>query len=85
MALSSEVNVLKHEMVPEHSIMSAEDVELLFSTYRIGSEDLPRIYHDDPAVLAIGAKINDVIKIVRKSLTAGRAESYRLVVKRPKK
>ena len=65
--------------------MSDEDVELLFSTYRISSEDLPRIYHDDPATLAIGAKINDVIKIVRKSLTAGRAESYRLVVKRPKK
>ncbi|MCL2460903.1 MAG: DNA-directed RNA polymerase subunit H [Euryarchaeota archaeon] len=83
--MSSEVNVLKHEMVPEHSIMSGEDVELLFSTYRISTEDLPRIYHDDPAMLAIGAKINDVIKIVRKSLTAGRAESYRLVVKRPKK
>lgn len=65
--------------------MSGEDVELLFSTYRISTEDLPRIYHDDPAMLAIGAKINDVIKIVRKSLTAGRAESYRLVVKRPKK
>lgn len=65
--------------------MSNEDVELLFSTYRISTEDLPRIYHDDPAMLAIGAKINDVIKIVRKSLTAGRAESYRIVVKRPKK
>jgi len=65
--------------------MSNEDVELLFSTYRINTEDLPRIYHDDPAMLAIGAKINDVIKIVRKSLTAGRAESYRIVVKRPKK
>jgi DNA-directed RNA polymerase subunit H len=83
--LSAELNVLKHEMVPEHIIMSDEDVKTLFSTYNIGQEHLPKIYHDDPAVLAIGAKINDVIKIVRKSMTAGRAESYRLVVKRPKK
>ena len=83
--MSAELNVLKHEMVPEHSIMSDEDVKTLFSTYNIGQEHLPKIYHDDPAVLAIGAKINDVIKIVRKSMTAGRAESYRQVVKRPKK
>jgi hypothetical protein len=46
---------------------------------------LPKIYHDDPAVKEIGAKINDVIRIVRNSQTAGRAEAYRQVVKRPKK
>jgi len=80
-----ELNVLKHEMVPEHSIISEEDLNALFSRYQIGPEQLPKIYHDDPAVLAIGARISDVIKIVRKSMTAGRAESYRLVVKRPKK
>ena len=85
MVLNAELNVLKHEMVPEHSIMSDEDVKTLYSLYNIGQEHLPKIYHDDPAVLAIGARINDVIKIVRKSMTAGRAESYRLVVKRPKK
>lgn len=83
--MTAELNVLKHEMVPEHSIMSEEDVNALFSRYVIGPEQLPKIYHDDPAVLAIGARISDVIKIVRKSMTAGRAESYRLVVKRPKK
>jgi DNA-directed RNA polymerase subunit H len=85
MALNAELNVLKHEMVPEHSIMSDEDIKALFSKYNIGQEHLPKIYHDDPAVLTIGARINDVIKIVRKSMTAGRAESYRQVVKRPKK
>ncbi|HWQ66358.1 MAG TPA: DNA-directed RNA polymerase subunit H [Methanospirillum sp.] len=83
--MNAEVNVLRHEMVPEHSIMSEEDVKSLYSMYSIGQEHLPKIYHDDPAVSAIGAKINDVIKIVRKSMTAGRAESYRQVVKRPKK
>ncbi len=83
--MSAELNVLKHEMVPEHSIMSEEDVKNLYARYQIGPEQLPKMYHDDPAVLSIGARISDVIKIVRKSMTAGRAESYRLVVRRPKK
>lgn len=83
--IAQQLNVLKHEMVPEHSIMSDEEVQALFSRYEISAEHLPKIYHDDPAVLATNAKITDVIKIVRKSRTAGRAESYRLVVKRPKK
>ena len=83
--MTAELNVLKHEMVPEHSILDEEDEKNLFARYQIGPEHLPKIYHDDPAVLAIGARITDVIKIVRKSMTAGRAEAYRLVVKRPKK
>jgi len=83
--VTAELNVLKHEMVPEHSIMSEEDVKNLYARYQIGPEQLPKIYHDDPVVLSIGARIGDVIKIVRKSMTAGRAESYRLVVRRPKK
>jgi DNA-directed RNA polymerase subunit H len=65
--------------------MSEEEVSQLFSSYSITSEQLPKMYHDDPAVKVIGAKIGDVIRIIRTSQTAGRAESYRLVIKRPKK
>jgi DNA-directed RNA polymerase subunit H len=72
-------------MVPDHKIMSEEEVSQLFSSYSITSEQLPKMYHDDPAVKVIGAKIGDVIRIIRTSHTAGRAESYRLVIKRPKK
>ncbi|MDD1645140.1 MAG: DNA-directed RNA polymerase subunit H, partial [Methanomicrobiales archaeon] len=39
----------------------------------------------DPAVKTVKAKPGNVIRIIRSSQTAGRAESYRLVVKRPKK
>jgi len=46
---------------------------------------LPKIYHDDPAVKAIGGDVGNVIRITRDSRTAGRAEAYRLVMKRPKK
>ncbi|OPY45417.1 MAG: DNA-directed RNA polymerase subunit H [Methanoregulaceae archaeon PtaU1.Bin222] len=83
--MSLKLNVLEHVMVPDHQIMSEDEVQQLFSLYTISSEQLPKIYHDDPAVKVIGAKVGDVIRIVRMSHTAGRAESYRLVIKRPKK
>jgi DNA-directed RNA polymerase subunit H len=72
-------------MVPDHKIMSEEEVTQLLAHYNITTEQLPKVYHDDPAVKTIGAQVDDVIRIVRTSHTAGRAESYRLVIKRPKK
>jgi DNA-directed RNA polymerase subunit H len=81
----STINVLDHVMVPEHKIMSEEEVQSLFSRYHLTSDQLPKMFHDDPAVKAIKAKVGDVIRIVRYSQTAGIAESYRLVIKRPKK
>ena len=83
--MSTKLNVLKHLMVPDHKIMSEEEVSALLSRYHITTEQLPKIYHDDPAVKAINAQVDDVIRIVRMSHTAGRAEAYRLVIRRPKK
>ncbi len=83
--MSTKLNVLDHIMVPDHRIMSEEEVQQLYSLYAITSEQLPKIYHDDPAARAVGGKVGDVIRIIRISQTAGRAESYRLVIKRPKK
>ena len=83
--MSTKLNVLEHAMVPDHKIMSEEDVTELLTRYNITTEQLPKIYHDDPAVKEIGASADDVIRIIRASHTAGRAEAYRLVVKRPKK
>ncbi|HUU76434.1 MAG TPA: DNA-directed RNA polymerase subunit H [Methanoregulaceae archaeon] len=83
--MSTKMSVLDHIMVPDHKIMSEEEVSELLSLYKITSEQLPKMHQDDPAVKVIEAKIGDVIRIIRTSHTAGRAESYRLVVKRPKK
>lgn len=83
--MGTSLDVLKHEMVPDHQIMGEGEVVDLLMTYHITLEQLPKIYHDDSAVKAIGGEVGNVIRIVRDSRTAGRAEAYRLVVKRPKK
>ena len=83
--MSTKLNVLEHVMVPDHKIMSEEEVSELLVRYNITTEQLPKIYHDDPAVKTIGAEADDVIRIIRTSHTAGRAEAYRLVIRKPKK
>jgi DNA-directed RNA polymerase subunit H len=72
-------------MVPDHTIMSEDEVKALLERYSITFEQLPKIYHDDAAVKQINGKVGDVVRIVRQSQTAGIAEAYRLVIRRPKK
>jgi DNA-directed RNA polymerase subunit H len=47
--------------------------------YMVDRSKLPKIRKMDPA-LPEGAKIGDIIKIARKSATAGQAIYYRVVV-----
>ncbi len=75
-------DILKHTLVPHHEILSEEDVEKLLKAYKIKKEDLPQMLVTDPVAKAIGAKDGDIVKIVRKSPTAGTSISYRLVVKK---
>ncbi len=73
-------NVLKHEMVPEHVVISDQEVQNLLTRYNIELRQLPKILVTDAACKEIGAKKDDVIKIVRRSLTADEAVSFRLVI-----
>ncbi len=73
-------SIFDHELVPQHILLSREEAEEVLKTYRIKPYQLPYIKESDPAVRAIGAKPGDVVKIVRKSPTAGIAIAYRYVV-----
>jgi len=72
-------NIFKHELVPKHEILSPEEAKDLLRKYRVKPYQLPRIRASDIAVIAIGAKAGDILKITRKSLTAGKHVSYRYV------
>lgn len=77
-----EFDVLTHESVPEHAILKDEEIKELMQKLNIIPIQLPKILKTDPAVKAVGAKEDDIIKIVRKSPTAGVTTYYRLVVKK---
>lgn len=69
-----------HMLVPKHEVLSEKESEELLRILGISKEQLPKIKADDPIVKEIGAKPGDIVKITRKSLTAGESVFYRLVV-----
>jgi len=75
------MNILDHEWVPTHEIISSEEAKEIMDKYRITEELLPEILDTDPVAKIIGAKPGDFIKITRKSPTAGETIVYRLCVK----
>jgi len=73
------VEVSKHELVPDHTVLDGEEIEAVMEEYDIKKTDLPRITSSDPA-LTDEATVGDVIRIERDSRTTDRAVVYRLVV-----
>jgi len=69
------------EQVPLHEVMTEREVEELLNKYKIKKEQLPKIKSSDPVIKEIKAREGDVVRIMRKSRTAGRFISYRLVTK----
>lgn len=73
-------DILKHRLVPEHTILSKSEINKIIKELDIHPEQLPKIKQDDPVCKAIEAKPGDVLKITRKSHTAGKFVTYRLVL-----
>lgn len=73
-------DIFEHKLVPKHEILTKEERDRVLAQYRVQPYQLPQIKASDPAVKAIGAKPGDILRIVRKSPTAGEHAAYRYVV-----
>ena len=73
-------NVLNHVNVPLHEVLGDAEVKALLKQYGIVKEQLPKIRSSDPAVRVISAQPGTIVRITRRSPTAGVATAYRLVV-----
>ena len=73
-------DVMSHKLVPQHILLTSEENEELLTKLGVRKEQLPKIYLKDPCVKAIGAKVGDILRIVRDSHTAGASIAYRLVI-----
>jgi len=70
----------KHSLIPKHAKLSEKQKEDLIKDYNITLKALPRILKTDPGIQSLNAKPGNIIKISRKSMTAGETIFYRVVV-----
>jgi len=80
-------NVAEHELVPEHYLLSEKEAKEVLKRLRLQREQLPKIKKDDPVLKVLEEtegpiEEGRIIKIVRKSETAGVSVVYRMVVGR---
>ena len=73
-------DIFEHALVPRHEILTENQQNELLGKYKIKPYQMPQIKSTDPAVKAIGAKPGNVLRIIRKSSTAGEHIAYRYVV-----
>jgi len=60
--------------------MTKKEAEDVLKKYNCTPTQLPLIFVNDPAIVGLGVKPGDMIKITRKSGTAGVSMYYRYVV-----
>lgn len=72
-------NILNHNMVPEHTVLSDEQKATIITKYYITEESqFPEISRFDPVAQAIGLRPGQLVEIIRASPTAITAKYYRL-------
>ena len=84
MVKKKQIDVLLHDLVPQHILLTKKETQDLMDKYQITVIDLPQIFEKDPIAIAIGAKEGDVIKIIRESKTTVKSIDYYRYVKKEK-
>ena len=79
--MKRKISICEHVWVPRHEVLSEEEAEELLRRYNVSREQLPKIKISDPVIKEIGAREGNIVRIVRKSRTAGRSVYYRVVVR----
>ena len=73
-------DVMKHELVPRHDVLTDEEARAILDRYGVTPDQFPKIYANDAVARAVRAKPGNIIQIKRKSPTAGEHVAYRYVV-----
>ena len=72
-------NILKHTLVPKHTILTANEKETFMKKYNIlDKSQIPDISYFSPVSIVLGVRPDDVVKIERNSRTAIQADFYRI-------
>ncbi len=73
-------DVTKHILYFKHEVLSESEEKKLLERYKISKKELPSIKKSDPGLSGLKVKIGDIIRIKRKSPTAGEHNYYRVII-----
>jgi DNA-directed RNA polymerase subunit H len=89
----SKVDIVEHELVPQHIVLSPEEEEAVLKKYNIDRNNLPLIKSTDPIIKALEEQLAEeseneemvslkgrIIKIIRNNSPAGEGVYYRYVI-----
>ena len=72
-------NILKHTLVPKHTILTDDEKELFMKKYNIlDNSQIPDISYFSPVSIVIGLRPDNVVKIERASRTSITSDFYRI-------
>ncbi|MEW5759918.1 MAG: DNA-directed RNA polymerase subunit H [Candidatus Thermoplasmatota archaeon] len=79
------VQIIHHKFVPKHILISEKEEEEVLKKYKIIREQLPKIRKSDPVIRVLESELGEIrpgriIKVIRKSYTAGESIGWRVVV-----
>ena len=66
----------EHELVPAHKLIGKDEAEKILAEFKVTKNQIPRIRLKDAALVGMGAKLGQIVKITR----LDGSEYYRLVV-----
>jgi DNA-directed RNA polymerase subunit H (RpoH/RPB5) len=72
--------IIDHHLVPNHHLLTEDEKSKYFLEFNHHPRDMKKILLNDPVAKFYGAKVGDMFKIIRPSITSGKEVDYRLVI-----
>lgn len=74
------MKISNHTYQPKHEILSKIEAEEILKKYNTKPSQLPYMMTDDKGIEDLDVRPGDIVKITRRSATAGESVYYRYVV-----
>ena len=72
--------IIDHHIVPLHILLNEDEKSKYFSEFNHHPRDMKKILVNDPVAKFYGAKVGDLFKIIRPSITSGKEIDFRMVI-----
>jgi len=72
--------IIDHNIVPQHILLTEDEKNKYFSVFNHHPRDMKKMLINDPVARFYGAKVGDLFKIIRSSITSGKEIDYRIVI-----